>query len=353
MTSTGFLTTKGSLVRDILYPREITFEFYADGLRFVGIMAALAIIGFACVVPVMVNEGTATGILIDRSLDLLTICVPPALPAAMTCGVVFAINRLKEQKIFCISPNRVNVAGRISTYVFDKTGTITEDSLSVMGSRTVSTENGVTSFSKFESDSSKYQAEGWWTQSNALETREKPHVLFQEALASTTEITYVNDVLVGDPLDVKMFEATKWVLKEPNQDTKQDDNVVITYVQPPHNGNSAQSNYKSAIIRRFEFSSALQRMSVLCKNEFDNRIRAFVKGSPEMISSLCRRETLPTDFKKVLEDYTKEGYRVIALSQKLMPEDFKYLKAQKVKREEVESDLEFLGLLIMENKLKA
>ena len=73
--------------------------------------------------------------MIDRSLDLLTICVPPALPAAVTCGVVFAIRRLKKEKIFCISPNRVNVAGRVTTFVFDKTGTLTEDSLSVMGSR--------------------------------------------------------------------------------------------------------------------------------------------------------------------------------------------------------------------------
>ena len=161
-------------MRDILYPREITFEFYADGLKFVGIMAALAILGFACVVPIMLRENTDIGILIDRSLDLLTICVPPALPAAMTCGVVFAINRLKEQKIFCISPNRVNVAGRISTFVFDKTGTITEDSLSVMGSRTVISENGLMSFSNFESDSSKYQPAGWWAQSNALQVREKP-----------------------------------------------------------------------------------------------------------------------------------------------------------------------------------
>jgi len=60
--------------------------------------------------------------------------------------------------------------------------------------------------------------------------------------------------------------------------------------------------------------SAKQRMSVVCRNEFDNRIRVFVKGSPEMISSLCKPQTLPVNFKTVLEQYTKEGYRVIALS---------------------------------------
>lgn len=98
-------------------------------------MALLSIIGFFATVPLMIAAGTDIGNLIDRSLDLLTICVPPALPAAMTCGVVFSIQRLKKHKIFCISPTRVNVAGRVTTFVFDKTGTITEDSLSVLGCR--------------------------------------------------------------------------------------------------------------------------------------------------------------------------------------------------------------------------
>ena len=74
--------------------------------------------------------------LIDRTLDLITITVPPALPAAMSCGIAFAISRLKRAgSIFCISPTRINLAGQISTFVFDKTGTLTEDSLSVLGLR--------------------------------------------------------------------------------------------------------------------------------------------------------------------------------------------------------------------------
>ena len=91
VTSTGFLTTKGSLVRDILYPREIKFKFYQDGMKFVAIMALISIIGFCCTLPIMIKNGTSLVNLIDRSLDLITITVPPALPAAMTCGVVFAI----------------------------------------------------------------------------------------------------------------------------------------------------------------------------------------------------------------------------------------------------------------------
>ena len=57
-------------------------------------------------------------------------------------------------------------------------------------------------------------------------------------------------------------------------------------------------------------------MSVICKNDFDNKYRAFVKGSPEKISELCINESLPNNLVEVMSSYTKEGYRVIALATK-------------------------------------
>ena len=93
---TGFVTTKGALVRDILYPRDTKFRFYRDSLIFVGIMALVGIFGFCCTLPALIGLGTNTSQLIDKSLDLITITVPPALPATMSVGVAFAINRLKK-----------------------------------------------------------------------------------------------------------------------------------------------------------------------------------------------------------------------------------------------------------------
>jgi len=133
--STGFLTTKGGLVRDILYPKEINLKFQKDSYKFVFLMACLAIVGFGATIPLMIASGQSMDSLIDHSLDLITITVPPALPAAMSCGMIFAINRLKRIKIFCISPPRINVAGSVETFVFDKTGTLTEEGLSVLGFR--------------------------------------------------------------------------------------------------------------------------------------------------------------------------------------------------------------------------
>ena len=153
VTNTGFLTTKGALVREILYPKEIKFKFYDDAMKFVAIMFIIAFIGIIAIFPFLVMEDASAVVLIDRSLVLVVIAVPPALPAAMSVGIMLAIQRLKSQKIFCISPPRVNLAGRITTFVFDKTGTLTEHGLSVHGIRP-STEQA--SFSQFRRDAKDF-----------------------------------------------------------------------------------------------------------------------------------------------------------------------------------------------------
>ena len=59
--------------------------------------------------------------------------MPPALPAAMTIGVVIAQRRLRKKGIYCISPRTINVSGSIDCVCFDKTGTITEDGMDMWG----------------------------------------------------------------------------------------------------------------------------------------------------------------------------------------------------------------------------
>ena len=67
-----------------------------------------------------VQRGDDAGHVMLRTLDLITIVIPPALPAAMTVGIVFAQNRLKRQKVFCISPRSINLCGALNVFCFDK-----------------------------------------------------------------------------------------------------------------------------------------------------------------------------------------------------------------------------------------
>jgi cation-transporting ATPase 13A3/4/5 len=53
-----------------------------------------------------------------------------------------------------------------------------------------------------------------------------------------------------------------------------------------------------------------------------------------------------------LQEYTEQGYRVIALGRRSLAET-SYSKIQRMCREDVEQDLEFLGMIVLENRLKA
>lgn len=149
-----------------------------------------------------------------------------------------------------------------------------------------------------------------------------------------------------------MFESTNWCLEEPDiEDTTKFDLLVPTVVKPKETvWRSLEIPLEIGIIHQFQFSSTLQRMSVVTKILGSEHFTLFCKGSPEMIVSLSKRETIPENIIEQIEVYTEKGYRVIALGTRIINENF--LKVQKMHREEVENDLVFLGLIVLENRLK-
>jgi cation-transporting ATPase 13A3/4/5 len=56
VTSTGFMTAKGSLVSAIMYPPPVDFRFERDSYRFIGFLASLASIGFTYSIIKKVNK---------------------------------------------------------------------------------------------------------------------------------------------------------------------------------------------------------------------------------------------------------------------------------------------------------
>merc|ERR1719402_1876667 len=109
------------------------FKFYQDSIRFILWLFGLAMVGMAYIIYLYVIRGSDIGMIILRALDIITIVVPPALPAAMTVGTVYAQARLRRARIFCLSPARINVCGKLKLVCFDKTGTLTEDGLDMWG----------------------------------------------------------------------------------------------------------------------------------------------------------------------------------------------------------------------------
>ena len=77
----------------------------------------------------------------------------------------------------------------------------------------------------------------------------------------------------------------------------------------------------------------------------------FVKGSPEKIQELCNSQSIPAEYFDVMSNYSREGYRVIGFATKVL-EDLNYKDVMRIERADCEKQLTFLGLLVMENKLK-
>ncbi|KAG5929110.1 hypothetical protein E4U42_007088 [Claviceps africana] len=340
---TGFNTTKGALVRSMLFPKPSGFKFYRDSFRYISVMAMIAVIGFIASLINFLRLELPWNFIIVRALDLITIVVPPALPATLTIGMNFALSRLKNKQIYCISPQRVNVGGKLDIMCFDKTGTLTEDGLDVLGLRIASETDGTFSDLLSRSAFSRNNAPGAGARTAmqaALHT-----------MATCHSLRVVDGDLIGDPLDQKMFEFTGWSFEEGRQRSAEEENdehggLTPSIARPP------DTAVELGILKSFDFVSQLRRASVITRQFGQKSGEIFVKGAPEAMKAICRPESFPSGYDKLLSDYTHKGYRVIACATKHLPK-LSWVKAQKMTRLEVESDLQFIGFIIFENKLKS
>lgn len=358
---TGFDTTKGALVRSMLFPKPSGFKFYKDAFRYISVMAGVAGAGFVASFINFVRLELAWHLIIVRALDLITIVVPPALPATLTIGINFALSRLRSKSIFCISPQRVNVGGKLDVICFDKTGTLTEEGLDVLGVRVV--HRPAMRFSDLLSSSSTLLPGAAYERDPTVDYGVHKAVL--HTMASCHSIRTVDGELVGDPLDLKMFEFTGWTFEEGSQDPFYVQNggarlQDCSLVKPPAGsefdpheteGSDVGMAIQLSIIKGFEFASHLRRASIIVSQAGSQMAEVFVKGAPECMKAICKLESFPIDYEDLLDFYTHRGFRVIASATKQLPYDRNLL--QDLDRDRAESELEFIGFIIFENKLKS
>ena len=383
VTETGFNTIKGNLIRSILYPKKMDEQFEKDSYKYIAMMSILCIVGFGISIPFLVKTQSWSDIL-KKSLDLITTAVPPSLPACLGIGISYSISRLKKQKIMCIARDRVNIAGKVNILCFDKTGTLTEDHLDIYGYRSVKMKKNSQEFqfNPFIKDAYENSSEAYnyYKQRRGKEKQHKDknkdlNLFFVECLATCHCATYVNDNIIGDPVDVKMFESSGWTLHENSaeQEEKTSHNMISTFVRPGQEEDLQtkiqkikekqlgpneideidrvmEDHYELGIVRRFDFVPKLQRMSVITKNVNENYYKVFCKGSPEKLRELCLPETIPDTFNDTLNKYAIKGFRVLAMAFKTIK--MSYMQSQQITREKAESKMIFLGLLIVQNKLK-
>ncbi|XP_017470364.1 PREDICTED: probable cation-transporting ATPase 13A3 isoform X2 [Rhagoletis zephyria] len=357
--NTGNITAKGGLIRSILYPPPVDYKFEQDSYKFIECLGLIALIGFIYTLVTKIMRGVEPVKIVVESLDLITIVVPPALPAAMTVGRFYAQKRLQKKNIYCISPRSINVAGSVDCCCFDKTGTLTEEGLDMWGvvPKTVTNE----------------------FQMPIKQIERLPYDNFLFGMVTCHSITIMNGKLIGDPLDLKMFESTGWTLEDQKNipDSQKYGLIHPTIVRQPKRDGveytadvsvqrqssfddlladvgllNGEANNDHGLVREFPFTSNLQRMSVITRRLSGSNFNVYCKGSPEMLQQLCQPSSLPENYSQQLAYFAKRGYRIIAIAYKPLSRKMSYIKAQRLSRESVECELEFLGFVVLENRLK-
>jgi len=92
-------------------------------------------------------------------------------------------------------------------------------------------------------------------------------------------------------------------------------------------------------------------MSVITQNNIDDSYRYYIKGAPEKIVQICKKESIPETFEEILLQHTNSGLRVLACATKPL-ENISKSDIEDNDRHKYEENLTFLGFIIFRNKLK-
>ncbi|KAK4534387.1 hypothetical protein CDCA_CDCA01G0412 [Cyanidium caldarium] len=354
-------------------------------------MKALCVIGFLCAaysLRVLARRMSLYEAVLS-ALDVVTIAVPPALPAAVTFGIVFAIDRLLRRGILCIRPPAVLIAAGLDTLCFDKTGTLTDLGLDVYALRPVQRVETVDAgphgevlgmesvFAPEVSFHREHVAEETMTTAWG-ERRGGEAVLpllppeLSLVMSSCHTLTVVGDEVLGDEVDSRLFELTGrrlerrgtggGAVRHATASAAARDAGLFTVCD------AASGQPYVRVAKVFEFSSELSRMGVVAQvldaRAFPDQYCGWVflvKGAPEVVLTLCDASTVPRHFGDELRSYTARGLRVLALAGKrLLPPAQARPAARKAKawtplslsRRRLEKHLELYGLAVLENRLK-
>jgi len=180
--------------------------------------------------------------------------------------------------------------------------------------------------------------------------------------------TTVQTELCGDPLEKAVMEGCGFTIHPKND----------TVIEKESLGAPLTDQGSIRVLYRFAFSSKLRRMTVLALDttaaakeenggdttaaDADNTttLWALTKGAPEALKPLLDPASLPADYEQSYLRHMALGRRVLALAYRNLgtmnapPTSGRFqLSKWKASRENVEQNLIFAGLLIMDSPLKA
>ena len=145
--------------------------------------------------------------------------------------------------------------------------------------------------------------------------------------------------MIGNPVDRTMFEASGASLRPgggsgSSKPQLQDRNGRVV-----------------TVLKHFDFDHHRMTQSVIVQRHDDNSLMVFCKGSGENIGQVCQPDSLPSDFAAALRASAMSGTYQIAMATKVL-RGVDVSQVAQLTRDQVECDLEFVGVLDFKNILR-
>lgn len=328
---TSFASAQGELLTTLMYSTQTLSANSLEALLFVLFLLVFAIAAASYVLYHTFGDPTRSRYeILMHCVLIITSVVPPELPMQLSLAVNTSLISLARNYVFCTEPFRIPYAGKVDVACFDKTGTITTDDIVAAG---------VHLPSEIRGGDQKTEEEGA-IDSIYLQTSLEDSFDAAAVLAGCNSLVMVDRELVGDPLEVAALNFAKWT--HSGQDT------VTAGRSSAHPGSALR------IITRHRFLSSLQRMSVVATISQAGKGEAvpavLVKGSAEAIGRLLRN--VPAEYDATAKSLARKGFRVLALAGRKLDSNYRVSELPKIPREEVESSLDFYGLICFECPLR-
>ncbi len=261
------------------------------------------------------------------AIGLAVAAIPEGLPAAMTITLAIGVTRMAKRKAIIRKLPAVETLGSTTVICSDKTGTLTENQMTVTEMYCAG-EN-------FEVLGTGYSTDG---QIKIKDTEEYVDIEYSKALRICLKAGYLcNDAKIIN------IDGRNDIQGDPTEGA-----LIVSAVKANIDGNTEQKYQRLDAI---PFESQYQYMATLHKNADNNNNIAFVKGAVEKITTMCsymidaKGEKVSfdkTEILKVANEMAARGLRVLCFAYTEMPAE-----NLQIRHSDIAEGLTFVGLQAM------
>ena len=308
IVSTGMSTEFGMIAKELMEEEveETPLQKRLTTLgKWLGI-ASVAICGIIFIMGILLNQDVIKMFIV--AVGLAVAAVPEGLPAVVTLALALGVQRMSRKNAIIRRLPSVETLGSTTVICSDKTGTLTENKMTVRKILTTTVQYTISDNLEINENISKILTVGMICNNAQLSSKGSN-----------------NSAEIGDPTEIALLKVAKRLKIQPQ---------YVRHLEIPFDSNS-------------------KRMSVLVK-DIKGKYFVFTKGAPDVLINLCTHyfsegEVVELDLetKNRLEEdeqtLAQSGFRMLGMAFKMVPEATADIKIISEDIEEIEDRLIYLG----------